>query len=76
MQGVYGDDVFNVQSPLGYDDDVRQGKNVAEAALAACVQHFVYTSVGGAQGQAAYRKWEIEQFIGALGLPATILRPG
>ncbi|MBO0781084.1 MAG: NmrA/HSCARG family protein [Ktedonobacteraceae bacterium] len=76
MQGVYG--VFNVQPPLGYDDDLRQGKNVAEAALAACVQHFVYTSVGGAQGQAAYRKlskWEIEQLIGALGLPATILRP-
>lgn len=77
MQGVHG--VFCVQPALGYDDDLRQGKHVAEAARAACVQHFVYTSVGGAQGQAAYRKvskWEIEQFIRALDLPATILRPG
>jgi uncharacterized protein YbjT (DUF2867 family) len=76
MQGAYG--VFSVQPALGYDDDLHQGKNVAEAARAAFVQHFVYTSVGGAQGQAAYRKlskWEIEQYIGALGLPATILRP-
>lgn len=77
MQGAYG--VFCVQPALGYDDDLRQGKNVAEAARAACVHHFIYTSVGGAKGQAAYRKmskWEIEQYIRALDLPATILRPG
>jgi len=76
MQGAYG--VFDVQPALGYDDDLRQGKNVAEAARAAFVQHFVYTSVGGAKGQATYRKlskWEIEQYIRVLGLPATILRP-
>ena len=53
MQGAYG--VFCVQPALGYDDDLRQGKHVAEAARAAFVQHFVYTSVGGAKGQAAYR---------------------
>lgn len=77
MQAVYG--VFCVQPPLSYDDELRQGKNVVEAAREAFVQHFVYTSVSGAQGQAAYRKlgkWEIEQFILGRGLPATILRPG
>jgi uncharacterized protein YbjT (DUF2867 family) len=76
MQSVYG--VFCVQPALGYDDDLLQGKNVVEAAKEADVKHFVYTSVGGAQGQAAYRKlakWEIEQSIWTLGLQASILRP-
>src|SRR4051794_12036467 len=44
MQGVYG--VFSVQAHTS--DETRQGKNVADAAKAAGVQHLVYTSVGGA----------------------------
>ena len=40
MQGVYG--VFSVQASL---DEVRQGKNIADVARAASVQHFVYSSV-------------------------------
>jgi uncharacterized protein YbjT (DUF2867 family) len=77
MQGVYG--VFSVQPAVfGYETEVLQGKNIADAAKAAGVQHFVYTSVGGAEGQSRVRKlgkWEIEQYIQALGLPTTILRP-
>ena len=77
MQGVYG--VFSVQPAVfGYEREVLQGKNIADAAKAAGVQHFVYTSVGGAEGQSRIRKlgkWEIEQYIQALSLPTTILRP-
>jgi Predicted nucleoside-diphosphate-sugar epimerases len=76
MQGVYG--VFSVQ-PFGYQDEIRRGTQLAQVAKAANVQHYVHTSVGGAQDQTRFRpgfsKWEIEQQIAALELPATILRP-
>lgn len=74
MLGVYG--VFSVQASA---DEVRQGKRIADVAQAADVQHFVYTSVQSADDLARVggdtNKWEIEQYIQALGLPATILRP-
>ncbi|ALS28556.1 NmrA-like family protein [Paenibacillus sp. 32O-W] len=40
-------------------------------------RHFVYSSVGGADRQASFRmaKWDIEQYVRSLKLPATILRP-
>ena len=76
MQGVYG--VYSVQAAPP-DAEFRQGKNVAEAAKMAGVQHFVQSSVQTANDLARVggdpRKWEIEQYIHALGLPATILRP-
>src|SRR6266511_111753 len=74
MQGVYG--VFSVQASV---DEVRQGKQIADVARAASIQHLVYSSVQSAQELARVggdaNKWEIEQYILALGLPATILRP-
>jgi uncharacterized protein YbjT (DUF2867 family) len=81
MQGAYG--AFSVQNfwlpGVGAEGEVRQGKNIADAAQAAGVAHFVYTSVGAAHrgmGQAHFAsKWEIEQYIQSLGLPYTILRP-
>ncbi|NBD23065.1 NmrA/HSCARG family protein [Paenibacillus glycinis] len=82
MQGVYG--VFSVQASSwnptleSNDDERRIGKAVADAALKANIQHFIYTSVGGANAQSRYRdmqKWDIEQYIQSLDLPATILRP-
>ena len=54
------------------------GKNAVDAARDAGVRHFVYSSVNGADKQSRFRhlaKWEIEQYIRAIGLPATILRP-
>ena len=76
MQGVYG--VFSIQAAFA-GDEVDQGKRIADAARAAGVQHFVYTSVQYADSLAHVngdgRKWEIEQHIQSLGLPATILRP-
>ncbi|MBC7814413.1 MAG: NmrA/HSCARG family protein [Burkholderiales bacterium] len=81
MRGVYG--VFSVQNfwlaGVGFEGEVRQGKNVADAAQAAGVQHLVYTSVGGAERNTGIphfeSKWQIEQHIASLGLPTTILRP-
>jgi len=81
MQGAYG--AFGVQNfwlpGVGKEGEIRQGKNAADAAKAAGIQHFVYSSVGSAHrgmGQAHFEsKWEIEQYIQALGLAYTILRP-
>ena len=79
--GAYG--VFSVQNfwlpDVGAAGEVRQGKIVADAAKAAAVRHFVYTSVGGAERKTGLShfdsKWQIEEYVRSLGLPATILRP-
>ncbi|MFB7650558.1 MULTISPECIES: NmrA/HSCARG family protein [unclassified Streptomyces] len=81
MTGVHG--VFSVQA-LAYEPatlaaEVRQGKAVADAAKAAGIEHFVYSSVGGAERNTGIdhfeSKAEIERHILTLGLPATVLRP-
>ena len=79
--GAYG--VFSVQNfwlpKVGFEGEIRQGKNVADAAKAAAVQHLVYSSVGAAHrgmGQKHFdSKWMIEQHIHSLDIPYTILRP-
>jgi uncharacterized protein YbjT (DUF2867 family) len=81
FQGAYG--VFSVQNfwlpNAGFDGEIRQGKNVSDAAKAARVQHLVYSSVGSAHrgmGQKHFEsKWIIEQYIQSLDIPYTILRP-
>lgn len=81
FKGAYG--VFSVQNywipTVGFDGEIRQGKNVADAAKAAGVKHLVYSSVGAAQrgmGQKHFEtKWIIEQYIHSLGVPYTVLRP-
>jgi uncharacterized protein YbjT (DUF2867 family) len=81
FKGAYG--VFAVQNywlpNVGHDGEVKQGIAAADAAKAAGVQHFVYTSVGAAHrgmGQSHFSsKLEIEDHIKAIGLPYTILRP-
>ena len=78
-RGVYG--IFSVQDfwQVGTRREVQQGKNLADAAKKAGVEHFVYSSVGGADRNSGIEhwesKWEIEKHIRKLGLPATILRP-
>jgi len=77
------DAVFAVQNywlpNVGYEGEVRQGKLAVDAAKAAGIQHFVYSSVGAAQrgeGQKHFdSKYVIEQYLQASGLPYTILRP-
>jgi uncharacterized protein YbjT (DUF2867 family) len=77
--GAYG--VYSVQNfwAVGAKREVQQGKNLAAVAKKAGVQHFVYSSVGGAERKTGIphweSKWEIENYIRQLKLPATILRP-
>src|SRR6266487_3192256 len=81
FKGAYG--VFSVQNfwlpNVGFEGEIKQGKNVAEAAKAASIQHLVYSSVGAAHrgmGQKHFEsKWIIEQYIHSLDIPYTILRP-
>jgi uncharacterized protein YbjT (DUF2867 family) len=81
VAGVHG--VFSVQPaatpPYNNIDEVAMGVNVADAALAAGVQHLVYTSVGAVERSAGIPSWNtklrIEEHIRAIGVPATILRP-
>jgi uncharacterized protein YbjT (DUF2867 family) len=79
LEGTYG--VFSVQNfwETGYDREVQQGKTVADAAKAAGVKHFVYSSVGSAHRQTGIphfeSKWEVEEHMRDVGLPYTIFRP-
>ncbi|GEN12108.1 Uncharacterized conserved protein YbjT, contains NAD(P)-binding and DUF2867 domains [Myxococcus fulvus] len=84
MRGAHG--VFSVQPSVGpagpssaWEEEVRHGSNVADAAKAAGVEHLIYTSVGGAERNTGIGHFEsksrIEQHIRTLGVPATILRP-
>ena len=78
LEGVYG--VYSFPNmALGIEGEVRQGKLMADAAKAAGVEHFVQGSVGGAERNSGVphfdSKWEIEEYVRSLGLPATFLRP-
>ncbi|MBM3500137.1 MAG: NmrA/HSCARG family protein [Armatimonadetes bacterium] len=73
--------VFAVQDTWehGPESEIEQGRHLADAAQAAGVQHFVYSSVGGAERGTGIphfeSKWELEQYIAGLGLRTTVLRP-
>ena len=78
LEGVSG--VFSMQ---GFQDgaavEIRQGKALADAARAANVEHFVYSSVGSAERKTGVphfdSKFQIEEYVRASGLPYTIMRP-
>jgi uncharacterized protein YbjT (DUF2867 family) len=79
MADVHG--VYSVQDyfKVGAAREVQQGVNMATAALDARVEHFVFSSVGGADRKSGVGHFEtkaaIEKHIRKLGLPATIIRP-
>lgn len=79
FSGVYG--VFSVQNPMtsGIEGEIRQGKNVANAAKAAGVEHVVYGSAGVGRSDTGVGSWDsklaIEAHMRDLGLPVTVLRP-
>lgn len=85
MRDVHG--VFSVQpteggagTPSDYTvaDELRLGIAVVEAAHDAGVKHLVYSSVAGAERNSGITrwqsKWQVEQRIAELQVPATILR--
>ena len=79
MDNAYG--VFSVQDfwIVGVKEEIQQGKNMADAAKKAGVQHFVYSSAAGADRESGVDHFEskfvIEEYIRNIGLQATILRP-
>jgi uncharacterized protein YbjT (DUF2867 family) len=79
LDGAYG--VFAVQSPYeaGVEAEVREGKNLADAAQRAQVNHFIYSSVGSADQHTGIphfdSKFQIEEHVRGLSMPYTILRP-
>jgi len=78
VAGAYG--VYSVQTGAdGPDVEVVESKNLAEAANNAGVQHFVYSSVRGADRPSAIPwvvgKATMEPYLRSLGLPLTIWRP-
>jgi uncharacterized protein YbjT (DUF2867 family) len=79
FDGVTG--VFSVATPFeaGLDAEVAQGTTLGDAARAAGVGHYVYSSVGGADRGSKVphfeSKWAIENHLRDLGLPLTVVRP-
>ncbi len=79
LKDVYG--VFSVQTwrEKGVEGEIRMGRNLADAAKATGVKHFIYSSVGGADRRTGIphfeSKYAIEQHIRSLELPSTIFRP-
>ncbi len=79
MEGTWG--AFSVQNFMeaGYEREIQQGKTTVDAAKAAGVQHFVYSSVVSADRKTGIphfeSKWQIEQHLVRSGLSYTILRP-
>ena len=80
MSAIYG--VFCTQNywekGVGYDGEIRQGRNLIQAASEAQVSHFIHSSVAGCDRASALphfaAKWEIEKQIVLSGLPHTCIR--
>ncbi|WP_057915934.1 NmrA/HSCARG family protein [Peribacillus muralis] len=79
MKSVYG--IYVVQPIYGEEPEkeLQQGKKVADVAKQVGIAHFVYSSAGGVdrnRGGAHFDiMWQIEQYIRAIDLPCTVLRP-
>ena len=79
VDGLFGlTGVFSVATPFeaGLEAEVAQGKTLGDAAKAAGVSHYVYSSVGAAERDSKVphfeSKWAIENHLRALGLPLTV----
>lgn len=73
--------VFAMTTPFqsNHDDEVTQGKNIVDAAKAAGVGHFVFSSVASANKKTGIphfeTKYKVEEHIVQSGLPYTIIGP-
>ena len=63
----------------GYEGQVEQGKNLADAAASADIDQFVFSGVGSHEKETGIphfdSAWEIEQYAADLGVPLTVLQP-
>lgn len=63
----------------GYDTEVEHGRNAVDAAVESGIDHFVFSSVGGAERDTGIShfdsKREIERHLGETDLDATVVRP-
>lgn len=80
LQGVWGTYAVQNTWEAGVEGEERQGKQFAELAKGAGVQHLVYSSVGSANRNSGVphfeNKYRVEQTIASLGFPSyVILRP-
>ena len=79
FDGAHG--VYNVQNHhiSGYQGEVEQGSNVADAAAAAGVRHVVYGSAGVGADVTGVGSWDTKIAVTTRmrdrGLPLTVLRP-
>lgn len=79
LHGVHG--VFNVQNPMtsSHTAEVRQGRNVADAAAESGVSHVVYGAAGVGQQLTGVGSWDsklaVAQHFRDIGLRLTVLRP-
>lgn len=79
VEGAWG--VYSVQNTwtAGVDGERQQGKNLAEAARSAGVEHYVYSSVASAWNDTGLPhfdvKRDLEEHLRGTGLRYTILRP-
>ncbi len=79
MKDAYGVFCVLTWSDGGPDAEMKRSRIVADAAKDAGVEHFVYSSVGGAERSTGIphydSKWENEKYINKIDLPWTTLRP-
>jgi uncharacterized protein YbjT (DUF2867 family) len=79
LKGVYGVFAVHAWMEKGVESEVRMGKNLVDAATAAGIEHYVYSSAIGADGgtgvPAIDSKCRIEQHVLKARLPSTIFRP-
>lgn len=81
MKGAYG--VFSVQDfwEVGLQREIRQGRAVADAAVAEGIKHFIFGSVGACERTAGLgithfeAKAVIEKYLATLPLQVTAFRP-
>lgn len=79
FENAYG--VYNMQAPVPgrIEVEIRQGRNVAEAAKRTGVRHVVYGSAGVGNQKTGIEQWdakiEVTQAMKDLDLPLTTLRP-
>jgi uncharacterized protein YbjT (DUF2867 family) len=79
FEGAHG--VYSVQNGIrsGFDREVAQGRNVADAASVSGMRHLVYGSAGPGKRYTGVGSWDsklpVEEHIQNVGVPFTILRP-